>query len=253
MNNQSPFVPQGSLPEQKNKNRTRVKIAVFFVLAVHGIGLMALLMQGCKNPNTDTANTTNSTETNPPPILVATNPVVPPESNSFVAQPTPVAPPDTNTVPTAPPPGATEYKIAKGDTLSGVAKKFHVSLKSIQEANPGISPTKLRVGQTVHVPAATTVAMTPGTSGKAGSVGAGPATDSASGEHTYSVQAGDTLTRIASKFGTSVKVIRASNNLHTDRITVGQKLKLPAKASTPAAAGVSSPEPTTLASVSTSR
>jgi LysM repeat protein len=253
MNNQSPFVPQGSLPEQKNKNRTRVKIAVFFVLAVHGIGLMALLMQGCKNPNTDTANTTNSTETNSAPILVATNPIVPPETNnSFVAQPLPVAPPDTNAVPTSPPPGATEYKIAKGDTLSGVAKKFHVPLKSIQEANPGISPTKLRVGQTVHVPAAT-LAMATGTSGKTASAGAASTTDSASGEHTYSVQAGDTLTRIASKFGTSVKVIRTSNNLHTDRITVGQKLKVPPKASTPAAAGVSSPEPTTLASASTTR
>ena len=47
MNNQNPLIPQGSALEQKNKGRARVKIAVFFVLAVHGIGLMALLMQGC--------------------------------------------------------------------------------------------------------------------------------------------------------------------------------------------------------------
>ncbi len=49
MNNQSPLVPQGSLVEQKNKGRARVKIAVFFVLGIHGIGLLALLMQGCRN------------------------------------------------------------------------------------------------------------------------------------------------------------------------------------------------------------
>src|SRR5882724_6177831 len=48
MNNQSPLVPQGSFLEQKNKGRARVKIAVFFVLAIHGIGLLALLMQGCR-------------------------------------------------------------------------------------------------------------------------------------------------------------------------------------------------------------
>ena len=45
MNNQNPLIPQGSALEQKNKGRARMKIAVFFVLAIHGIGLMALLMQ----------------------------------------------------------------------------------------------------------------------------------------------------------------------------------------------------------------
>src|SRR6266852_5611433 len=48
MNDQSPLIPQGSLVEQKNKSRARFRIAVFVVLAVHGVGLMALLMQGCK-------------------------------------------------------------------------------------------------------------------------------------------------------------------------------------------------------------
>src|SRR5437667_4370903 len=61
MNNPSPLMPQGSLLEQKNKGRARVKIAVFFVLAIHGIGLLALLMQGCKNEK-DTAS--NQADTN---------------------------------------------------------------------------------------------------------------------------------------------------------------------------------------------
>ena len=34
MNNQNPLIPQGSVLEQKNKGRARVKIAVFFVLAI---------------------------------------------------------------------------------------------------------------------------------------------------------------------------------------------------------------------------
>src|SRR5438309_5215916 len=53
MNNQSPLVPQGSLLERKNKGRARVKIAVLFVLAIHGIGLLALLMQGCQRDKGD--------------------------------------------------------------------------------------------------------------------------------------------------------------------------------------------------------
>src|SRR5260221_7428090 len=57
MNEQSPLVPQGSLMEQKNKGRARLKIAVFFVLAVHGVGLLALLMQGCRQEPGTTAQT----------------------------------------------------------------------------------------------------------------------------------------------------------------------------------------------------
>src|SRR5881296_3269664 len=61
MNNQSPLIPQGSLVEQKNKGRARFKIAVFFVLAVHGIGLLALLMQGCRRePAQQSEQTSNA-------------------------------------------------------------------------------------------------------------------------------------------------------------------------------------------------
>src|SRR5436305_10692412 len=73
MNNQSPLVPQGSLLEQKNKGRARVKIAVFFVLAVHGIGLLALLMQGCRRDHEPAAG---AESTNAVPPFETTNAVV---------------------------------------------------------------------------------------------------------------------------------------------------------------------------------
>ena len=75
MNNQSPLVPQGSLVEQKNKGRARLKIVVFFILAVHGIGLLALLMQGCKQDKTAAENA-DAANSNPPPTMEASNPVV---------------------------------------------------------------------------------------------------------------------------------------------------------------------------------
>jgi len=43
------------------------------------------------------------------------------------------------------------------------------------------------------------------------------------------VKSSDTLTRIAKLHGTTIKAIRAENNLTTDHIKVGQKLKIPAK------------------------
>lgn len=44
----------------------------------------------------------------------------------------------------------------------------------------------------------------------------------------YTVERGDTLGRIARTHGTTVKAIQAANGLATDRIVIGEKLKLPA-------------------------
>src|SRR5260370_21391821 len=87
MNNQSPLIPQGSLLEQRNKGRARVKIAVFLVLSIHGIGLMALLMQGCKKePDTTSTTTPASTNTSAPAFVEPTN--APGSLTNIVASPT---------------------------------------------------------------------------------------------------------------------------------------------------------------------
>src|SRR5258707_9993327 len=122
MNNPSPLIPQGSLLEQKNKGRARVKIAVFLVLAIHGVGLMALLMQGCKKePDATTPSGADQATNNPAPSfeppnlpVADTNPPAATTNAPGVADATP-----------APAAGATDYKIVKGDTLGTIAKKFH--------------------------------------------------------------------------------------------------------------------------------
>ena len=60
-----------------------------------------------------------------------------------------------------------------------------------------------------------------------------PTTVESSGEITYVVKSGDTLSRIASQHSTTVPAIKRLNNLSTDRITVNQKLKIPVKAPAP--------------------
>lgn len=234
MNNQNPVIPQGSALEQKNRGRVRVKIAVFFVLAVHGIGLMALLMAGCgqtKEPVTPTETVATNT---PPAFVEPTTPPVttsnPPVVVAAPAQVETVAPP---VVPT----GATEYAIAKGDNFSTLAKKFHVSAKAIADANPGVQPTKLKIGQKINIPAA--AAPTAPTV-----AGAAPAESASTGsEQTYTVKSGDNLTKIAGHLGTTVKALRAANGLKTDSIKVGQKLKIPARASAPTAVPATPVEP----------
>jgi LysM repeat protein len=211
--------------EQKNKTRARVRLAVFFVLSIHVIGLMALLMQGCRKP-TEPEQPPTDTNATAPPSMEATNP---PAVDTNLP-PAAMAPP-------AAAPGAQEYVVAKGDTFSSIAKKTGVTVKAIEEANPEVQPTKLKIGQKLQIPAPTSAGATAAPSAAA-TMDAGTG-----GEQTYSVKSGDTLTKIASQFGVTVKSLRSENNLTTDKIKVGQKLKIPAKASAPAAPAAPAPAP----------
>lgn len=226
MNSPNPFVPQGSLLEQQSKRRSRLKFAVFCVLAVGITSLTAMLIQGCKReqneaenqaPTMDT-NMMEMADTNLPPPVEASNP--------------PVAPPPVVTAPpvTAPaPPAESEYVVVKGDSLWKIAKKNGVSVKALEAANPGVDAARLKVGQKLVVPATA--------SNAAGSAtGASGSTGTTSGQQIYIVKSGDTLSKIAKHFGTTIKAVESENGLSSTRIKVGQKLKIPAKPETAAPA-----------------
>ena len=128
----------------------------------------------------------------------------------------------------------TEYIVVKGDYLEKIAKKYGVTVKALEAANPGMVPTKLKVGQEAcH-------------SGRGSTTPS--AMDSTGGGTTgeiYVVKSGDSLWKIAKLYGTTVKAIQTENNLPTASIKVGQKLKVPAKAGTVApVAPASAPETT---------
>jgi LysM repeat protein len=226
MNNPNPFVPQGSLLEQ-NKRRSRMKLGVFCVLAVGICGLTAMLIQGCKRETENPDNGMPTAVTNPP-AITETNPLPPEMSNTAV-----VVPPLPTNPPVIAPPvetAGTEYVVIKGDTLGKIAKKNGVKLKALEDANPGIVPTKLKVGQKLSIPAPISGTMAETST----------STETNSGEEIYAVKSGDTLTKIAKSHGTTVKAIESENNLSTTKIKVGQKLKMPAAA---VAAPVPAPAP----------
>jgi len=222
MNNPNPFVPKGSLLEQQSKRRSRMKLGVLCVLVVGVAGLTAMLIQGCKREQNNEAENQPPVDTNT--VVMNTN--APPLEASNVAPPV-VAP--------VPEVAGTEYVVVKGDTLGKIAKNHGVTLNALKAANPGVEPTKLKVGQKLSIPASSggASAMT----GGPGSTGSGVA-----GE-TYTVKSGDSLTKIAKAHGTTIKAIRAENNLTTDHIKVGQKLKIPARAEAAAPAPVAPPPP----------
>ena len=57
--------------EQKNKGRMRFKIAVFVVLGLHGVAVLALLMQGCKDRSAESGQpSTSASEPRPNRVLL---------------------------------------------------------------------------------------------------------------------------------------------------------------------------------------
>jgi LysM repeat protein len=256
MNNPNPFVPQGSLLEQQSKRRSRLKLGVFCVLAVGIAGLSAMLIQGCKreesdqnadnnNPPPVDTNSYAATDTNQPPTEASNPPVAP---TPVVSAPTPAPPPTPVVTPTpTPAPTENEYVVVKGDTLGKIAKSNGITLKALEDANPDVTPTRLKVGQKLVVPAG------------AGTTGATAASETANGiatntggDEVYTIKSGDTLIRIAHHFGVTLRALEAENNLTTTHIKVGQKLNIPAKAEAqpapvntpPETAPAPQPEPT---------
>jgi LysM repeat protein len=238
MSNPNPFVPKGSLLEQQTQRRSRLKLAVFCIVAVGVTGLVAMLIQGCKrdtstdlNPLPDASTNSSVTDTNlNPPLTTDTNtapPIYVPPTITNTPPPPPQQPQVTPTVET----GGTEYVVVAGDTLGKIAKKNGVSLKALEAANPGVDSKHLKVKQKLTIPpGGTSAGAAPAVSANAN------ATADAGGETTYVVKSGDTLHKIAKKFHVTVKAIETANSLTTTSIKVGKKLKIPgaAEATAPA-------------------
>ena len=158
MNNPNPFVPQGSLLEQQSKRHSRLKFAVFCVLAVGVVGLTAMLIQGCKReqrpktpPNAGGGNQRRRQSRRIPP---ADGGIQSACACQHLRRWSFLPPPVTEAA-------ATEYVVVKGDTLAKIAKKNGVTLKAIEAANPGVEPTKLKVGQKLPFPPASRLPAAP--------------------------------------------------------------------------------------------
>ncbi|MEI7731443.1 MAG: LysM peptidoglycan-binding domain-containing protein [Verrucomicrobiota bacterium] len=267
MNTQNSFPPQGMQDDQKPKSRSNVYIAVFAILAFHVVLLGALLVQGCKDKQTvakapplDNSSllvgNSNSTPLDMPLTTtpsVVTPPMQPPQSvvvnppATPVVPVTPLPPVDSGLTPPAVATGtATEHPIAKGDSFTTIAKKYGVSVAAITKANPGVDSRKLKIGLKIKIPEKTAAVAT---AKPVDSVAPAATTDSSG--NVYTVKKNDSLIKIAKAKGTTPKQIKMANNLPTDMIREGQKLKIPGKAeaTVPAAPAAPAAMPVTPPSV----
>lgn len=120
------------------------------------------------------------------------------------------------------------YTVAKGDTLSEIAQRAGTSVAALRSAN-GLSSTNLiRVGQKLKLPSGSK-AISSNSTGTASSTKSGnkssTSTKSSGGSHT--VKNGDSLWTIARANNTTVAKIKSANNLSSETLKIGQKIKLP--------------------------
>lgn len=97
------------------------------------------------------------------------------------------------------------YEVVAGDTLSGIANRFNTTIEYLRNLNNIVDINKIYVGQVLKLK--------------------GNVTNNSN--NTYTVQAGDTLNAIASKYGTNADYLARINNIENkDLIYIGQILKL---------------------------
>jgi len=115
---------------------------------------------------------------------------------------------------------AVEYVVKKGDSLWKISREFGISLNDLMVANGFNEGSTINVGQKLTI--ASDTSGSPPISDSQPQISTAP-----SSSEVYTVVRGDTLSRIARNFNTTVNDIKAANNLNSDIIQLGKKLLIP--------------------------
>ncbi|WNN35054.1 N-acetylmuramoyl-L-alanine amidase AmiB [Pantoea agglomerans] len=105
------------------------------------------------------------------------------------------------------------HTVTRGETLSGIAAKYGVSMATLREMNT-LKRDVVWVGQRLKVPASAAASRTTRATPR--------------GVVRHKVVMGDSLTGIAAHYGVSPKAIMQTNNLKSTNVMLGQNLKIPA-------------------------
>jgi nucleoid-associated protein YgaU len=188
-----------------------------------------------------------ATPAKPSTATPALPPLPAPSSATTGSAPTTAAPAPKPTAPAAVPaaPRTETYTVKEGDSLASIWRDLtghERGWEQLQQANPGLDPSRLKIGQVLKVPDWKPV---PGASKPAAPVSAPTATTGS-----YTVQSGDTLSTIATKVYGESKLWKRIYDANKDAIgsdpgalKVGQSLRIPPKSGDAAAKPVPAPAP----------
>jgi len=111
---------------------------------------------------------------------------------------------------TAPVGGAQHHVVRAGDTISGVAARYGISQQQLIDAN-GLTGGRIYVGQRLSLLPPVAAPAAP------------------AGSRTHQVTAGETLARIAQRYGTTINAIQTANGIRDPNLVViGRTLTIPA-------------------------
>ncbi len=113
------------------------------------------------------------------------------------------------------PPMYVFHRVRRGQTLSGIARKYRTSVRAISIVNHISRNHRIIAGKVLKIPAGRRYAVRTANRLK---------TSCRAGRRTYTVRRGDSLWNIACKFGTTTKNIMALNRLSSTRLKIGQTL-----------------------------
>jgi LysM repeat protein len=157
--------------------------------------------------------------------LEATNPSLDPNNlqiGAVISIPSTTVPLAPTPLPTPTPPvpvpsPTSTYTIKSGDTLDSIAAALGITVSALEAANPTVNPNNLQVGSQITIPSTTTTTPAPIST---------PVPTPPAG--TYTIQAGDTLTSIATKLGTTVAALEAANpGINPNNLQIGTQISLP--------------------------
>lgn len=129
------------------------------------------------------------------------------------------------------------YVVKPGDTLGKIAYRHHISVKALRDANK-LDPKRdkfLRAGQKLTIPGAKAApggafCATPAKGGKKGPAARPANAPKLNADGTYTMVRGDTIPKVARKFGIRAKALQQANNLsdeETTKLQIGHKLVIP--------------------------
>lgn len=113
------------------------------------------------------------------------------------------------------------HRVRRGESLSVIARRYRTSVRAIMNLNGLRREHYIKIGWKLRIPIGRTYASIQKTSP--------PLAISKMPEkpERYVVRRGDSLWKIASAFGTTVRAIQSLNQLKTARLSTGQTLRLP--------------------------
>ncbi|NLF51218.1 MAG: LysM peptidoglycan-binding domain-containing protein [Leptolinea sp.] len=206
--------PQNVIDSYKKRQQTMPLFigGLAGVLILGGVFLLVYWLSGPNKP----ALSFLSTKTSTPTLTYTASPVPPTATVTETPSPSPTMPPTETSTPSGP----FEYTVLEGDYCQKIADQFNTEVRALVLLNPALGAgCNIRVGEKILIPQPG--AILPTDTPIPPNIKAGTIIE-------YTINPGDTIGNIATKFNSDPEKILTQNKLTDGNlIYVGQVLKIP--------------------------